>query len=328
MRCCFTLPWLRGWATTTSSSLLVLLLIQQQLQSRTGVVVVAFAVPINSERTLQATITRTAATLSWQRRQRRLVPVSMVQLLDAAAAIGPNAALLSNFGEESFASLLDDTGNAPESVVVAGAAAAVAAFAFYALDTTLLIPRRRLVSESTLQTIVAGTFLSNHQELRCLYKASRDGWSALDFHEKVDDAGSAVLVCRTRSGVTLGGYNPSGWRSTDDYYSSTTAFLYTLQGGNSNRIQRYPIRKGGGGNTAIFDYATGGPCFGTADLQLGPPLAAVMGGFAGPDVENLQLNAGTLRRGVSTTAGFTYETDKSWPVRGTFAVVEVEVYGR
>jgi TLD len=252
----------------------------------------------------------------------------MVQLLDAAAAIGPNAALLSNFGEESFASLLDDTGNAPESVVVAGAAAAVAAFAFYALDTTLLIPRRRLVSESTLQTIVAGTFLSNHQELRCLYKASRDGWSALDFHEKVDDAGSAVLVCRTRSGVTLGGYNPSGWRSTDDYYSSTTAFLYTLQGGNSNRIQRYPIRKGGGGNTAIFDYATGGPCFGTADLQLGPPLAAVMGGFAGPDVENLQLNAGTLRRGVSTTAGFTYETDKSWPVRGTFAVVEVEVYGR
>jgi TLD len=236
------------------------------------------------------------------------------------AAIGPNE-LLSNFGqfEELFVSLREN--NAPESVVAAAAAAA-AAFAFYLLNA-LLIPRR-LVSESTLQTIVAGTYLKN-QDLRCLYKASRDGWSALDFHEKVDDAGSAVLVCRTRSGVTLGGYNPSGWRSTDDYYSSTTAFLYTM---NGNRIQMYPIRRGGGGNTAIFDYATGGPCFGTADLQLGPPLAAVMGGFAGPDLDNLQPNAGTLRRGVSTTAGFTYETDKSWPVRGTFAVVEVEVYGR
>jgi TLD len=227
---------------------------------------------------------------------------------------------MSNFGD-----IVEDMFNGnfdPESALVAGGAVTASMAAFYSLNA-LLIPRR-LVSESTLQTIVAGTFLQN-KDLQCLYKASRDGWSALNFHDKVDDKGSAVLVCRTRSGVTLGGYNPSGWRSTDDYYSSTTAFLYAMSG---TRITRYPIRKGGGGNTAIFDYATGGPCFGTADLQLGPPLAAVMGGFAGPDLDNLQPNAGTLRRGVSTTAGFTYETDKSWPVRGSFAVVEVEVYGR
>jgi hypothetical protein len=45
-------------------------------------------------------------------------------------------------------------------------------------------------------------------------------------------------------------------------------------------------------------------------------------------MDNLQPNAGTLHRGMSTTAGFIYETDTSWPVRGTFAVVEVEVHGR
>jgi TLD len=189
----------------------------------------------------------------------------------------------------------------------------------------LLARLRPVVDGRKLDEIVSGTFLKSASNLRCVYKASRDGWSAVDFHNKVDNLGSAVLACRSRSGATLGGYNPAGWRSTDDYYSSTSAFLWTLAAG---KVLKYPILGGGGGNTAIFDYATGGPCFGTSDLQLGPPKAAVLGGFAGPDLENLATNAGDLRQGTSTTAGFSYDTDRRWPLRGSFRIVEVEVYCR
>ena len=67
-----------------------------------------------------------------------------------------------------------------------------------------------------------------------------------------------------------------GWRSTDDYSSSSNAWLWFQQ---NNKNVRVPILQGG--NAAIFDYATGGPWFGSADLLIGSPQAAVMGGFAG-----------------------------------------------
>jgi hypothetical protein len=82
------------------------------------------------------------------------------------------------------------------------------------------------------------------------------------------------------------------------------------------------------GNAAIFDYATGGPFFGASDLIFGEPQAAVMGGFAGPSMENAGINAGNLKRGRSSI-GFSYQLPvdgKKWPVRGEFQVVQLEVY--
>ena len=79
------------------------------------------------------------------------------------------------------------------------------------------------------------------------------------------------------------------------------------------------------GNAAIFDYATGGPQFGSADLIIGPPQAAIMGGFAGPDMEDTTINSGNLRQGRSSVGG-AYEVVGRWPVGGSFKVVEVEIY--
>ena len=79
------------------------------------------------------------------------------------------------------------------------------------------------------------------------------------------------------------------------------------------------------GNAAVFDYATGGPCFGAADLVIGEPKAAVMGGFAGPDMMDSSVNAGSLKGGRSTVGG-SYDFVNGWPVRGKFELVQLEVY--
>ena len=123
----------------------------------------------------------------------------------------------------------------------------------------------------------------------------------------------------------IGGYNPNGWRSTDDYYLTNQAFLWTKSSNNQRSIIKLPIVPG---NTApaLFDYATAGPCFGTSDLQIGPLRAAVMGGFTGPDMEEIGVNAADLRQGKSSVVNFEW-TDQ-WPVRGSFRVYEVEVYCR
>jgi hypothetical protein len=79
------------------------------------------------------------------------------------------------------------------------------------------------------------------------------------------------------------------------------------------------------GNAAVFDYATGGPCFGAADLSIGSPKAAVMGGFAGPDMMDSTINAGNLKEGFSSLGG-AYDFVKGWPVGGKFQLAELEVY--
>ena len=109
--------------------------------------------------------------------------------------------------------------------------------------------------------------------------------------------------------------------STDDYGSTNAAFLWYEKGGGKG--VKCPILSGG--NAAIFDYATGGPQFGSADLVIGTPKAAVMGGFAGPDMEDTSVNAGNLRQGSSSVGG-AYEFTKGWPVGGSFRLTELEVY--
>ena len=157
-------------------------------------------------------------------------------------------------------------------------------------------------------------------ELKRCYKASEDGFSAVNFHKCVDGKGSAIVIALSRTGAVFGGYNPLGWRSSDDYNASTNAWLW-FDGGRSN--VKVPILQGG--NAAVFDYATGGPCFGSSDLIIGSPKAAVMGGFAGPDMEDVSINAGDLRECMSDLGG-AYEFVDGWPCRGKCSLVEVEVY--
>jgi len=42
-------------------------------------------------------------------------------------------------------------------------------------------------------------------DLACVYKASKDGWSAVNFHQCVDGRGSALVIALTSSGKRFGG---------------------------------------------------------------------------------------------------------------------------
>lgn len=182
-------------------------------------------------------------------------------------------------------------------------------------------PPERLIDDNTLQAILENTYMAKQQQkgtLQCVYKGTRDGWKANVFHDKVDFKGSGVVVLRTQ-GKVFGGYNPNGWRSTDDYTTSTTAFLFRVVA--PGRVEKYKVQANG---PALFDYASAGPCFGTTDLLIGPPQAAVLGGFAGPNMENEP--PGSLQ--VATIMpGQTYDTDERWSVLGyKIRLQEVEVY--
>ena len=132
------------------------------------------------------------------------------------------------------------------------------------------------------------------RELKCCYRARIDGFSATDFHKCCDFKGPCVIIGYTNKPFKFGAFNPEGYRSTDDYYDTFDAFLfYWPEGGKPDPII---LPKVGGSGAALFDYARGGPQFGADGLLIGPPLAPVMGGFAGPDTNS---GVGDLRQAKS-----------------------------
>ena len=155
--------------------------------------------------------------------------------------------------------------------------------------------------------LVAGTSLAG-KNLECAYLASRDGWGASDFHRCVDDCGSTLVVCETQRGLMFGGFNPLGYRSTDDYGGTPNAFIFYEDADGVARKSRVL----GSGDGCIYDLAKGGPQFGASDLIVGRPKAATMGGFTGPDTEDTISAQGDLRTATSSP-GSSYERDPSWP---------------
>lgn len=150
--------------------------------------------------------------------------------------------------------------------------------------------------------VLNGTFLDGKPLARA-YKASEDGWSALTFHNKCDFKGPCVVVATTVKGNRFGGFNPVGWRSTDDYAASFNAFLFFWPA--KNDTGPVLLRKVGGNEAAIFDYARGGPQWGADGLLIGPPKSPVMGGFAGPEIRR-EGTAGDLRV-AKCRLGLSYE---------------------
>ena len=192
--------------------------------------------------------------------------------------------------------------------------------------------------------LLEGTNLGSAREMERVYKASVDGWSALAFHEKVDELGSVLVVGQLESGATIGGYNPAGFESRDDYRATPRAFLFCSSksasqstSGSSDeqsgkeenggdQVEWVQLSVLGPGDIAIFDYARGGPQFGAADLVIGAPRSAVMGGFAGPDTMDDTATAGDLHV-VTASLGGSYE--RMPPNSGAFPtglLVELEAY--
>ncbi|EXB99765.1 hypothetical protein L484_023296 [Morus notabilis] len=144
-------------------------------------------------------------------------------------------------------------------------------------------------------SLVNKTFLRG-RELKCCYKATIDGFSATDFHNFCDFKGPCVIIGYTNKSFKFGAFNPEGYRSTDDYYDTFDAFLLYWADNANPDDEPIVLPKVGGSGAALFDYARGGPQFGADGLLIGPPLAPVMGGFAGPDTNS---GVGDLRQAKS-----------------------------
>ena len=151
-----------------------------------------------------------------------------------------------------------------------------------------------------------------------LYRGSRDGMTAADFHRLCDGKGATVTLIRSTNGFTFGGYTSKSWASHagGSYVADASAFLFTVVNPYSHRPTRYPTSDV---FHAVYHFQNIGPRFGRgADLLLfGLPTSdlCVVHGTSHNIFPTSYIDA--LGRGKTTftwQCGFTPEEVEVWLV--------------
>jgi len=107
-------------------------------------------------------------------------------------------------------------------------------------------------------------------EPKLLYRASRDGWGASDFHRMCDGKGATVTVVKSSGGYIFGGYTEVAWSGVAwsggvGYKSSTESFLFSLKDHAGVGPVKMPI-KSDQTDYAVYHHSNNGLFFGNIDL--------------------------------------------------------------
>ena len=66
------------------------------------------------------------------------------------------------------------------------------------------------------------------KRMELIYRGTRDGSSSNDFHNKCDNKGETIILCKNDKDNIFGGYTSYPWGQDEKYYSSPDSFLFTL----------------------------------------------------------------------------------------------------
>jgi len=101
--------------------------------------------------------------------------------------------------------------------------------------------------------------------LDLIYRGSRNGYSAQEFHDFCDARGSTIILIRSTSKKVFGGYTDVSWNRDDQYQSTDKSFLFSMDFKEKFKL------KPGHAQYAIKGSKELGPCFGGGhDLRLSP----------------------------------------------------------
>jgi hypothetical protein len=108
--------------------------------------------------------------------------------------------------------------------------------------------------------------LKKTQEWKLIYKATKDGFAANNFHQKCDGKTHTVTVIKSANGNIFGNYTPCAWSTNGSYVYDQSSFMFTLV--NSLKTPLKFVHSGSNLNS-IYCASGYGPTFGSGhDLHL------------------------------------------------------------
>jgi hypothetical protein len=138
-----------------------------------------------------------------------------------------------------------------------------------------------------------------------LYKGSRDGFQAFQFHSKCDKKGATVTIIKSQNGYLFGGFTPLNWESFGNWYKddSKQSFIFTLINPHNIEPTQYQLIEP---EKAIFCFSNYGRTFGDFDIHIS---------FQNSNSFHFKSYSDTTGKGENTFTGNEY-----------FQVDEIEVY--
>jgi hypothetical protein len=83
------------------------------------------------------------------------------------------------------------------------------------------------------------------KQFSVLWRGSRDGFSASEFHGRCDDHGNTLIVILDTKGNIFGGFTPVKWESAMHQYkadSSLKSFLFTLKNPHNIQAKKFALK--------------------------------------------------------------------------------------
>ena len=133
-------------------------------------------------------------------------------------------------------------------------------------SSILSIPERECLIDALQPKLI-----TNH--LKCLYRASIDGFESKQFHHLCDHKAPLIVVVQSDNNAVFGGYTSKPYGGSNRFISDNDSFLFLLRNGNNvpersmnnENIICFPVMFA---RCAIQNAETNGPTFGTGDLTI------------------------------------------------------------
>ena len=93
------------------------------------------------------------------------------------------------------------------------------------------LEKSKIIHKNDFKLISEGIYIKLKKaikKVKLLYRATRDGDSASNFHSKCDGKSKTVTFIKTKSGKRFGGFAYSSWHSSNQWISDSNVFVFSL----------------------------------------------------------------------------------------------------
>lgn len=108
---------------------------------------------------------------------------------------------------------------------------------------------------------IINTWLGGSKKFNLIYKGSKDGFAASNFHTKCDNKGPTVVIVTCTQDNVFGGYSAMSWDSSGNYKQDDAkqSFLFSLKNPRNEQPKKFPLKNSA---YSIYGNSGNGPTFG------------------------------------------------------------------
>jgi len=98
------------------------------------------------------------------------------------------------------------------------------------------IDQSAILSNEQMTELMILCKFSLNQKWKLIYKATRDGFGAADFHSKCDSYQNSLVIFKSTNGNVFGGYTKQSWSGYDQWKSDQNSFLFSFINQHDKKI--------------------------------------------------------------------------------------------